>query len=153
MKTNMHPGDESSEPALDVSSLIDVCFLLLIYFLVTSTIVPRESDLGMSLPAPGVRPPGEALVEPLNIQIGAGGEIRAGDRQSLQEMDSDMSVRTLPLLQRYLELFVSASRAANTQPLVRIEANDDVPHQRVIDVLNALAAEEIHDVTFMDLLP
>jgi hypothetical protein len=37
------------QPALDISSLIDVCFLLLIYFLVTSTITPRETDLGMAL--------------------------------------------------------------------------------------------------------
>jgi len=29
------------EPTLDISSLIDVCFLLLIYFLVTTTIQPR----------------------------------------------------------------------------------------------------------------
>ena len=43
--------EAASEPELDISSLIDVCFLLLIYFLVTSTITPREQDLGMSLPA------------------------------------------------------------------------------------------------------
>lgn len=30
---------------LDISSLIDVSFLLLIYFLVTSTLDPREGDL------------------------------------------------------------------------------------------------------------
>ena len=43
--------EQEPEPELDISSLIDVCFLLLIYFLVTSTITPRETDLGMSLPA------------------------------------------------------------------------------------------------------
>lgn len=153
MKTNMRPVEENADPALDVSSLIDVCFLLLIYFLVTSTIVPRESDLGMQLPTPGVATPGVAWVEPLIIEIGAAGDIRAGDRNSLQEMDSDMSIRSLPVLQRYLEMFASASRAANTQPLVRIEASDEVAQQRVIDVLNALAAEKIHAVTFVDLLP
>ena len=42
---------EDDEPGLDISSLIDVCFLLLIYFLVTTTIQPREQDLRMSLPA------------------------------------------------------------------------------------------------------
>ncbi len=31
---------------LDISSLIDVTFLLLIYFLVTSAIQVRETDLG-----------------------------------------------------------------------------------------------------------
>ena len=47
-----YEAEEESDPALDISSLIDVCFLLLIYFLVTSTITPRETDLGMALPSP-----------------------------------------------------------------------------------------------------
>ena len=38
---------DEGNPELDISSLIDVCFLLLIYFIVTSTITPREQDLGM----------------------------------------------------------------------------------------------------------
>lgn len=46
-----HNGEKSTGSMLDVSSLIDVCFLLLIYFLVTSTILPPESDLGMKPPA------------------------------------------------------------------------------------------------------
>lgn len=153
MQTNMRPTSEESEPTLDVSSLIDVCFLLLIYFLVTSTITPAERDLAMKLPVPGQTPSGALLVEPLLIEIGAAGDIHAGDRHSRQSMDADMSIRDLPLLQQYLGIFSSASRAANTQPLVRIEAHDDVPHQRVIDVLNALAAKEIHAVTFTDLVP
>ena len=41
---------EEAEPVLDMSSLIDVSFLLLIYFLVTSTLDPKEADLGMKLP-------------------------------------------------------------------------------------------------------
>ncbi len=47
-KRNVHVNDD--EPALDISSLIDVCFLLLIYFIVTSTMQPREQDLPMTLP-------------------------------------------------------------------------------------------------------
>jgi biopolymer transport protein ExbD len=36
---------EEADPALDISSLIDVCFLLLIYFLVTSTITHRGKPI------------------------------------------------------------------------------------------------------------
>ena len=38
------------EAVVDVSSLIDVCFLLLVFFMVTVTIAPRESDLELKLP-------------------------------------------------------------------------------------------------------
>jgi biopolymer transport protein ExbD len=153
MKKSKHIIPEADQPALEVASLIDVCFLLLIYFIATSTIIPRESDLGMQIPSKGADSPDVALFEPLLIQISESGEIQAGDKIHSQAMDSDVSVRSLPLLQHYLEMFVSASNAANTRALVHIEADDNASHQRVIDVLNALAKTQIHAVTFSDLVP
>ena len=41
---------EDDEPGLEIAPLIDVSFLLLIYFLVTSTLEKREADLGLTLP-------------------------------------------------------------------------------------------------------
>ena len=142
---------EEADPALDISSLIDVCFLLLIYFLVTSTISPRESDLGMALPAasPGSEQP---VIEPLFIKIEASGAIYTGVGAGQQAMDSDSSVRELPLLRGQLEMYSSAARAANSKPLVQIYADGGATQQRVIDVLNALAAVSITSVTFTDLL-
>ncbi|MFT6596748.1 MAG: biopolymer transport protein ExbD, partial [Akkermansiaceae bacterium] len=54
----MQPPEED-EPALNISSLIDVCFLLLIYFIVTTQIVRKEQELSTSLPsvAPSETPP------------------------------------------------------------------------------------------------
>lgn len=152
MKTK-RAAPEEVEPALEVASLIDVCFLLLIYFIITSTIAPRESDLDMQLPGEERLGNDLALLEPLHITILASGAIEAGDKYDRQMMDIDVSSRDLPLLRQYLDMFVSASRAANTQPLVRIEADENTSHQRVIDVLNALAEVKIHSVTFPDLVP
>lgn len=144
------PG-EDAEPALDISSLIDVCFLLLIYFLVTSTIKPRETDLGMALPAanPSTEQPD---IEPLLIRIEASGAIFTGAGTAQQSMDSDMSVRDLPLLRGQLDMYSSAARAANSRPLVQIYADGNATQQRVIDVLNALAGANINSVTFTDLV-
>ena len=142
---------EDAEPALDISSLIDVCFLLLIYFLVTSTITPRETDLGMALPAanPSTEQP---VIEPLFIRIEASGAIYSGVGAGQQPMDSDSSVRELPLLKGQLEMYSSAARAANSKPLVQIYADGNATQQRVIDVLNALAGVQITSVTFTDLI-
>lgn len=138
------------QPGLDISSLIDVCFLLLIYFLVTSSILPRENDLGLGLA--GKPPVGAALdqIEPLYIRIEAGGEILTGRPGMLEMMDSDPSVRDVPLLGTHLEMYAGGARAANTKPLVQIDAADGVVQQRVIDVLNALAKAGIQSVTFRD---
>jgi biopolymer transport protein ExbD len=146
-----YEAEEEADPALDISSLIDVCFLLLIYFIVTSTITPRESDLGMALPAanPSQEQP---EIEPLFIKIEPGGAIYSGVGASQQPMDSDPTVRELPLLKSQLDLYSSAAKAANTKPLVQIWADGEATQQRVIDVLNALAGAGINTVTFTDLV-
>jgi biopolymer transport protein ExbD len=143
---------EESGPALDISSLIDVCFLLLIYFLVTSTISPRESDLGMALPAQNPDSSQQAEIDPLFIRIEASGAIYTGTGSGQQQMDTDVSVRELPLLRGQLDMYASAARAAGSKPLVQIYAEGGATQQRVIDVLNALAGVNINSVTFTDLL-
>jgi biopolymer transport protein ExbD len=143
---------EESDPALDISSLIDVCFLLLIYFLVTSTISPRESDLGMALPAQNPDSSQQAEIDPLFIRIEASGAIYTGTGSGQQQMDTDISVRELPLLRGQLDMYASAARAAGSKPLVQIYADGGATQQRVIDVLNALAGVNINSVTFTDLL-
>ena len=142
---------EDAEPGLDISSLIDVCFLLLIYFLVTSTITPRETDLAMTLPAasPSTEQP---VIEPMFISIEPTGAIYSGVGDGRQAMDTDTSVRDLPLLTGVLQLYASAAKASDSKPLVQIYADGDATQQRVIDVLNALASVEISSVTFTDLL-
>jgi biopolymer transport protein ExbD len=142
---------EDVSPGLDISSLIDVTFLLLIYFLVTSTIMPRETDLGMALPA-AVPSDSQPEIEPMFIRIDASGAIYSGTGAAQQVLDTDTDDRTLPLLSSQLELYGSAARAANSQPLVQIFADGGANQQRVIDVLNALAGADVTSVTFTDLL-
>ena len=145
-----HKSHESlieSEPTLEIASLIDICFLLLIYFIVTCTIIPRESDLGMSLPVPG---DSTSVIEPVFIRIEASGEILTGSGPGAQLMDADPAGRDLPLLASHLEMIAAAFRAAGSTPIVRIDVDNRATQQRVIDVLNTLAATGIHSVTFTD---
>jgi len=144
-------GIEEVEPTLDISSLIDVCFLLLIYFLVTSTITPRETDLGMALPAQ-TQSDKQPDIEPLFIKIDLAGIISIGTGNATQTLDSDPSVRVLSMLKGHLDIYANAARAANSTPLVQIYADGGTTQQRVIDVLNALAGAGISSVTFTDLV-
>jgi biopolymer transport protein ExbD len=149
MNRNTFLDSDDYEQTMDVSSLIDICFLLLIYFLVTSTIVPREFDLGMES-ASERQNKIVAKLDPFLIRIHGSGEIFTGSELAMLLMDRDPDTRELPLLSGHLELFAGASRAAGTTPLVRIQADDDSSHQRVIDVLNSLSAVGIQGVAFCD---
>ncbi len=140
------------DPDLDISSLIDVCFLLLIYFLVTSTITPRETDLGMALPANNPSSADQPKIEPMFIRVDASGAIYSGTGASQQPLDSDPSVREVPLLDSQLDLYSEAARSAGSNPLVQVYVDPGATQQRVIDVLNALAGVKITSVTFTDLI-
>jgi len=143
--------DKEPEPKLEISSLIDICFLLLIYFLVTSTLVPRETDLDMRLPA-STKSEGQPEIEPLFIRVDANGTIFTGVGAAQQALDSDIEERAVPMLSAQLELYATAARNAKSTPLVQIYADANASQQRVIDVLNALAKVKIESVTFTDLL-
>lgn len=147
---NHQPG-ESESPALDISSLIDVCFLLLIYFIATSTLAPRETDLDLKLPVPGVIL-AQTPIPPMFIKIDSADTIHVGTDASEQILDTDSTVRELPLLSAQLDIYASAARSANNKPLVQIWADNGATQQRVVDVLNALAGKGIHSVTFTDLV-
>lgn len=144
------PRETDSEPQLDVSSLIDVCFLLLIYFLVTMTITPRERDLPLALP--DGNPASNSPIQPIFIRVDAAGAVFTGTGNGERPMDLDADSRELPLLAGQLKLYTDAAISAGETPLVQIMVDPGAVQQRVIDVLNALAAAGIARVTFTDLL-
>jgi len=140
MKTEM---PEMDEPELDVTSLIDLVFLLLVFFMVTCSLVKSEGDLGIQLPgmlaqAESVDMPDEQIIE-----IKANGRIYLNNR----EYDSFDSTE-LPMLTDTLKRYKAACDAAKTKALITIQAADDARHQRVIDVMNACAAAKITNITF-----
>ena len=65
------------DPVLDISSLIDCCFLLLIYFLVATTIV-QERKLDIEIPASTQSDGQPPKLQPGNIKIMADGAIEWG---------------------------------------------------------------------------
>jgi biopolymer transport protein ExbD len=142
---------ELDEPGLDISSLIDVCFLLLIYFIVTSQIVKKEQELSTSLPstAPSDTPPDLA---PMLILLEGNGNISLqGESGIIELVESDSDARELPNLSQRLDLHKSVADTASQKALVQIRVAGDAVQQRVIDVLNALAGANITEITFTDI--
>ncbi len=149
----MQPQEED-EPTLDISSLIDVCFLLLIYFLVTTTITKKEQDLDMTLPVsqPSDTPP---EVKPILIKIDSNNFVYYSTEGGVEELvEQDPESRELPNLSARLNLSVSAasSGAGDQKPVVQVFVDGESKQKRVIDVLNSIAGAGINTVTFTDLI-
>lgn len=60
------------EPEINLTSLIDVVLLLLVFFMITTSFV-RESKVGIRLPEASAVQPAEALDEPMVISVTAQG--------------------------------------------------------------------------------
>ena len=140
MKVNI-PGTDA--PALDVSSLIDMVFLLLVFFMVTASLVKSEGDLGIKLPgvvrqAAAVDMPDEQIIE-----VRETGQVFLNGREFGRHDDTDLTD-----LQLVLERYRLASEASQNKALITIWANNKAKHQRVVDAMNACAGAGIENITF-----
>ena len=128
---------------LQIAPLIDVVFLLLIYFMVSSSLKRSEADLSMSLPSAVTQSQELKMPDEQIIEVLANGHIILNEREYTDPNKKDMAD-----LERTLTRYREASALMNTPAMITIAAEEDSRHERVIDVMNACAGAEISSVTF-----
>ncbi len=137
------PIPDMEDPEINVASLIDMVFLLLVYFMATASLIRSEADLGVRLPGMLAQARAVDLPDEQIIEVRDTGHVILNDR----EFDSPDSPE-LPGLTATLVRYRLSSTAAGNEPLITIQADDNARQQRVIDVMNACAAAGIKGVTF-----
>jgi biopolymer transport protein ExbD len=133
---------ENADEGLQIGPLIDVVFLLLIYFIVTSTLRSPEADLGISLPGSLAQSTTLDMPDEQIIEINPEGSVNLNN--FLFENDGENQI---PELVKMLIRFRQQSENTNNRAMVTIQADNATSHQRVIDVMNACAAAGIKHVT------
>ncbi|MDZ8119767.1 ExbD/TolR family protein [Pontiella agarivorans] len=128
---------------LQIAPLIDVVFLLLIYFMVSAQLKRTEADLDLALPgavsvSTQMEIPDEQIIEVL-----ASGEIVLNNKVYVSPDKADLAGLEYTLLR-----YAQAAKISKTKAVITIAADDDAVHERVIDVLNACAGAGIKNVTF-----
>ncbi len=128
---------------LQIAPLIDVVFLLLIYFMVSARLKRPEADLTLALPgavsvSTQMEIPDEQIIEVLSD-----GRIVLNNKVFASQDKSDLEGLEYTLL-RYSQ----AAKLSKTKAMITIAAEDDAVHERVVDVLNACAGASIQNVTF-----
>ncbi len=150
MRRTKNVAAKEEDPVLDISSLIDVCFLLLIYFVVTSTIQPREQDLPMTMPGD----PSDVftLDQPVTALIGIRGDgaVVMNPGENAELLDSDAAKRELPNTKERLQMMNQMAKSSGTELMVQVYAMENVSQQRFVDVLNCLRGEGIEHLTITD---
>lgn len=129
------------DPVLDMSPMIDLSFLLLIYFLVTSTLEPVEADLAMTMPSTQASASSAQVeIDQMTVEVNSAGHIVLNG----EVLDTDAETRDVPLLLDRLKTYAESAKLTESKPMVIIAADDAAKSQRFIDVLNALADQSVN---------
>ena len=125
--------------------MIDMVFLLLVFFMVTAKPIKQESDISLGLPGTVAAEEAVDLPDEQRIRIEDDGSIVLNDSVLAPAADTDLK-ELVAILQRFKE----SSEANQSEALVTLDAADGTNHQRIVDVLNACARADITGVTFSD---
>lgn len=136
---------------LDLTPMIDVTFLLLIYFMVTTMLKQPESELSIQLPGK----PQSSDVTPmdmLKVRIGDEGEVYLNgseieDGFDLLMPDLVANLKTQKGMRD--QLINSGAKSKEEAELkVEIESSGIAEHQAAVSVLNACSSAGVNKVTF-----
>jgi biopolymer transport protein ExbD len=127
---------------LQIAPLIDVVFLLLIYFMVTASLVKKEGDISFTLPARVDQADSIDLPIEVQIEIAPGGDVRV---EGMIFKSDDRELDTLVL--RLME-FREAATSSGSELIVNILPDNESLHGRIVDVMSACAAAKVRNTSF-----
>ncbi|MGC6467632.1 MAG: ExbD/TolR family protein [Akkermansiaceae bacterium] len=139
--------DKTPPPAsFQLAPMIDIVFLLLIFFLVTYQITEQEKDTRVSVPSSTEGAESARVANEIVVNVTKDGEITiSGEPYTLAELREKM------------ERIVEASEIANTggadkQP-VRIRCDADGKNQTLIEVMDEIQKAGIFNIGFATRAP
>ncbi|MDX1432505.1 MAG: biopolymer transporter ExbD [Gammaproteobacteria bacterium] len=119
---NLRP--EPKEPVdINLTPLIDVVFLLLIFFMVSTTF-NRDSELSIELPAASAEA-SQRKPDSIEVAIDARGRFYVNGRQLLNTQS------------KTLRQALRAAAGDNDSPPIIISADANTPHQAVVKIMDA----------------
>ena len=145
-KTSDPFGDSGTEPEMSISPMIDVGFLLLIYFLVTTTLMKQELDLNLILPGVAQEQSDPVKVDQMLIKIAGDSTVSINE----EVVESDPNDRALKNLSDRLKSYAGTAQLAGSEAMVVIACADDTPEQRFVDVLNSCAKSGLKNISLTE---
>jgi biopolymer transport protein ExbD len=130
-------------PQMAIAPMIDVVFLMLIYFMVSSTLHRQEADISFQLPGVVEQSTPLEMPDEQIIEIRADGRIVVNDH----EFDSPSAPR-LQQLTAMLARFRQASEANRVEAVVTLQPDPHATHQMIVRVMDACSAAGIAAVNF-----
>ena len=122
---NLRPGHKEESVEVNLTPLIDVVFLLLIFFMVSTTF-DRHAKLKVSLPESSVKA-SQQQNDPLVLSIDVKGNYFINDRQVVN--------KSLDTLKQAIQKTIGDKALKDVALVLRADAN--TPHQFVVRAMDA----------------
>ncbi|MFH0910950.1 MAG: biopolymer transporter ExbD [Planctomycetota bacterium] len=124
---------EEIRPEFQITPMIDIVFLLLIFFVVTYAMAQVEQEIGITLPQAEAAEEASSRIHQIVVNIAADGTLSV-NRQAMSPQD---------LLDRLERLY---NLAPGTPPVVIIRADESCRHKHVVAVLDVCAKAKIRHI-------
>jgi biopolymer transport protein ExbD len=132
MKRKKH-GSNEDDAAIDMTPMLDIVFIMLIFFIVTTSFV-KEKGLEVSRPKDSKTPPPPTNVKSLSIRVEEDGTIVVNGRQ--------VDIRRV-------EANIQSFLAENNQDSAAVQAHPKSKHGDVTEVINEVKRAGIANVSVL----
>ena len=131
-------GSEDGDMGFQIAPMVDVVFVLMLFFMASAGVQVVEKELSMNLPSRtnGQGPP----TPPFIIDISADGIVSANDQVYGDKNDKN--------LQSLRDRFKQDIEQFGDKDPVIVRPAPETTHERIMDVLNAAAAAKVSKLTF-----
>lgn len=135
----MQKSQRQNSSRIPTSSMADIAFLLLIFFLVT-TVIDVDTGIGMTLPpSTNEQPPRIKERNLLNIRVNNHGAILLEDKPMfVEDIRNEVKRHVANCFERYAYGCVSQYAESPQRALISIKTSEATSYQRYIDVLDEI---------------
>ena len=139
MSGSVGNDNDEGELGLQIAPLLDLLFVLLLFFMVSASSKVQETELGIKIPSKGVSMPGTQST-PITLQIDPEGQVFFNQ----SPIDTPKSKDLSELKAKLADII---AKFGDDQPVI-IAPNAHTKHARVIDVVDACSAAHVKNLAF-----
>lgn len=131
-------GSEDGDIGFQIAPMVDVVFVLMLFFMASAGMQVVEKELSINLPSGVAAPSSDMPKQPIIVAIGADGTVEVNGKAYDPANSLD-----LPLTRDYLKELMGYGK----DPVI-IQPAPETRQDRIISVLNAAAAAGVQNLSF-----
>jgi len=137
------PQEVPADAGFQIAPMIDVVFVIMLFFMVMAGAVKVEHELKTTLPGNAETAKETEMPDEVTIGVAENRQITINEDPVGQPQD-----RELESLFNEMTKMAQAAKQSKTKLLITVQAEEAARYERVINVLDVLARADISNVTF-----